>query len=214
MRSSRFILLASRRSRSPAACRAAVRACSPATRRRCGSSRSRCPRCCRPGAAPAARAVASPRRAQPLMAAADRSADADRASRAMEPATNSYALDSGDKLRVVVFGQEGLTASYAVDASGNITMPLIGAVRARGSTPAGLQQRDRRQAAQRLCARAACGGRGRGLSAVLHPRRGHPARPVSLCAEHDGRDRGRDRGRLHAARASSARSRSAARSTA
>ena len=51
----------------------------------------------------------------------------------------SYALDSGDKLRVVVFGQEGLSASYSVDTSGRITMPLIGAVNARGMTPAGLQ---------------------------------------------------------------------------
>ena len=58
----------------------------------------------------------------------------------MEVETNAYALDSGDKLRVVVFGQEGLSASYSVDASGNITMPLIGAVRARGMTPAGLQR--------------------------------------------------------------------------
>jgi polysaccharide export outer membrane protein len=46
-----------------------------------------------------------------------------------------YALDSGDKLRVVVFGQDGLTNSYGVDAGGNITMPLIGAVAARGLTP-------------------------------------------------------------------------------
>jgi polysaccharide export outer membrane protein len=52
----------------------------------------------------------------------------------------SYTLDSGDKLRVVVFGQEGLSASYSVDTSGRITMPLIGAVNARGMTPAGLQQ--------------------------------------------------------------------------
>jgi len=51
-----------------------------------------------------------------------------------------YTLDSGDKLRVVVFGQDGLSASYAVDASGRITMPLIGAVPARGMTTAGLQQ--------------------------------------------------------------------------
>ena len=51
----------------------------------------------------------------------------------------SYTLDSGDKLRVVVFGQDGLSNSYTVDPSGNITMPLIGAVNARGMTPAGLQ---------------------------------------------------------------------------
>src|SRR5579863_8084314 len=43
-----------------------------------------------------------------------------------------YVLDSGDRLRVVVFGQDGLSNTYAVDAAGFITMPLIGAVEARG----------------------------------------------------------------------------------
>jgi len=50
----------------------------------------------------------------------------------------SYKLDAGDRLRVVVYGQEGLTNTYAIDAGGSITMPLIGAVPARGRTPAGL----------------------------------------------------------------------------
>ncbi len=50
----------------------------------------------------------------------------------------AYKLDAGDKLRVVVYGQEGLTNSYAIDAGGSITMPLIGAVPARGRTTAGL----------------------------------------------------------------------------
>jgi polysaccharide biosynthesis/export protein len=45
-----------------------------------------------------------------------------------------YTLDSGDRLRVVVFGQDSLTNSYGIDAAGNITLPLIGAVRARGLT--------------------------------------------------------------------------------
>src|SRR6202047_4465844 len=40
----------------------------------------------------------------------------------------AYRLDAVDKLRVVVYGQEGLTNSYAIDAGGSITMPLIGAV--------------------------------------------------------------------------------------
>jgi polysaccharide biosynthesis/export protein len=53
---------------------------------------------------------------------------------AAETASPAYTLDSGDRLRVVVFGQDGLTNSYAVDAAGNITMPLIGPVRARGRT--------------------------------------------------------------------------------
>jgi polysaccharide biosynthesis/export protein len=51
---------------------------------------------------------------------------------------SAYRLDAGDKLRVVVYGQEGLTNTYAIDAGGSITMPLIGLVPARGRTPAGL----------------------------------------------------------------------------
>src|ERR1700736_2959280 len=51
---------------------------------------------------------------------------------------SAYRLDAGDKLRVVVYGQEGLTNTYAIDAGGSITMPLIGSVPARGRTPAGL----------------------------------------------------------------------------
>jgi polysaccharide export outer membrane protein len=49
-------------------------------------------------------------------------------------AQGPYTLDSGDRLRIVVFGQDGLTNSYAVDASGHIAMPLIGTVPARGLT--------------------------------------------------------------------------------
>ena len=50
----------------------------------------------------------------------------------------AYHLDAGDRLRVVVYGQEGLTNTYSVGAGGSITMPLIGAVPARGHTTAGL----------------------------------------------------------------------------
>ena len=50
----------------------------------------------------------------------------------------AYRLDAGDKLRVVVYGQDGLTNTYAIDAGGSITMPLIGAVPARGRTTAEL----------------------------------------------------------------------------
>jgi polysaccharide export outer membrane protein len=50
----------------------------------------------------------------------------------------AYRLDAGDRLRVVVYGQEGLTNTYAIDAGGSIAMPLIGPVPARGRTPAGL----------------------------------------------------------------------------
>lgn len=49
----------------------------------------------------------------------------------IEPA---YTLDAGDKLRVTVFGQEGLSNSYSVDTAGRISIPLIGTVPARGLT--------------------------------------------------------------------------------
>ena len=49
-----------------------------------------------------------------------------------------YTLDSGDKLRIVVFGQDTLSNTYTVDAAGVVTIPLIGAVNARGMTTAQL----------------------------------------------------------------------------
>lgn len=52
---------------------------------------------------------------------------------AVDPAA-PYRLGSGDRLRIIVFGQDSLSNSYAVDGSGNISMPLIGTVRARGET--------------------------------------------------------------------------------
>lgn len=51
-----------------------------------------------------------------------------------------YTLDSGDRLRVMVYGQDGLTNTYAVDAAGRLTLPLIGAVPARGRTTADLSR--------------------------------------------------------------------------
>src|SRR5258708_15321693 len=45
-----------------------------------------------------------------------------------------YTLDSGDKLRIVVFGQDALSNNYTVDAQGAVSLPLVGAVEARGRT--------------------------------------------------------------------------------
>lgn len=45
-----------------------------------------------------------------------------------------YRLGAGDRVRVTVFEQEGLTNTYSVDQSGYLSFPLIGAVPARGST--------------------------------------------------------------------------------
>ncbi|MCX5514939.1 sugar transporter [Kaistia algarum] len=45
-----------------------------------------------------------------------------------------YRLDSGDRLRVVVFGQSDLSNTYLIDQAGYISVPLVGAVAARGRT--------------------------------------------------------------------------------
>lgn len=45
-----------------------------------------------------------------------------------------YLLDTGDRLRIFVYGQPNLSRLYTVDHGGFLTVPLIGAVKARGLT--------------------------------------------------------------------------------
>jgi polysaccharide biosynthesis/export protein len=52
----------------------------------------------------------------------------------MAPDDGPYTLDSGDRLRIVVFGQDALSNNYIVDAEGQVALPLIGVVTARGLT--------------------------------------------------------------------------------
>lgn len=57
------------------------------------------------------------------------------APRAFSEATiQPYRLDSGDRLRISVFEQAGLTGSYTVDQAGYVAFPLIGSVPSRGRT--------------------------------------------------------------------------------
>ncbi len=51
-----------------------------------------------------------------------------------------YFLASGDRVRVVVFGQDNLSNSFSIDGAGNISMPLIGLVKAQGLTTAELER--------------------------------------------------------------------------
>ena len=51
-----------------------------------------------------------------------------------------YRLGSGDKVRVITFGEESLTGEFFVGGSGNISLPLIGEVRAQGLTIAEFQR--------------------------------------------------------------------------
>jgi polysaccharide biosynthesis/export protein len=50
-----------------------------------------------------------------------------------------YTLATGDRLRVLVFGQDSLSNTYTVDSQGHVSMPLIGTVSALGQTTKGLE---------------------------------------------------------------------------
>ena len=50
-----------------------------------------------------------------------------------------YLLDTGDRLRIFVYGQPNLSRLYIVDHDGRITVPLIGGVKARGQTTSALE---------------------------------------------------------------------------
>lgn len=55
-----------------------------------------------------------------------------------ETLTQPYRLDSSDRLRIIVFGQDNLSNTYVIDQAGYISFPLIGNVAARGKTQQGL----------------------------------------------------------------------------
>lgn len=51
-----------------------------------------------------------------------------------------YRLGTGDKLHIVVFGEDNLSGDYTVAPDGNIALPLAGNIRASGLTVPQLQQ--------------------------------------------------------------------------
>ena len=66
------------------------------------------------------------------------------------PRPRAYSLDTGDRLRVFVYGQPNLSRLYIVDQAGNISIPLIGNVRARGLTTPQLEGSIRTRLSQGL----------------------------------------------------------------
>lgn len=54
-------------------------------------------------------------------------------------AADEYTLSAGDKIRVIVFGEETLTGEYVITSGGNLSFPLIGSLRATDKTVEGLQ---------------------------------------------------------------------------
>ncbi len=63
-------------------------------------------------------------------------------------AERPYALDTGDRIRIFVYGQPNLSRTYRVDAAGFVALPLIGPVRARGATVYALKRHIARKLAR------------------------------------------------------------------
>lgn len=51
-----------------------------------------------------------------------------------QPTVPEYVLGSGDKVRVITFGEEQLTGEFFVGGEGRVALPLIGEVQAGGLT--------------------------------------------------------------------------------
>jgi polysaccharide export outer membrane protein len=84
---------------------------------------------------PVSAVTPTPPRAAP---AAEKPTEADPSDAALaspdSASASAYRLGSGDKLRVIVFGEEDLSGEFEVDGSGNVSLPLIGQVSARNRT--------------------------------------------------------------------------------
>ncbi|ADU13844.1 polysaccharide biosynthesis/export family protein [Asticcacaulis excentricus] len=52
-----------------------------------------------------------------------------------------YKLGSGDKVRVIVFGEEDLSGEFSVSGEGKVALPLIGEIPAMGDTATQLQDK-------------------------------------------------------------------------
>lgn len=57
----------------------------------------------------------------------------------VEPAQSSTRLSEGDKVKVVIYGEETLSGDYEIAPTGFISMPLAGSIKAAGLTSTELQ---------------------------------------------------------------------------
>jgi protein involved in polysaccharide export with SLBB domain len=62
------------------------------------------------------------------------------AAAALPSAVAGYRLGTGDKIRIIVFGENNLGGEYVVDGSGFIRLPLVGQLKAVGLTVGEFEQ--------------------------------------------------------------------------
>ena len=87
----------------------------------------------------AAACAAPPPRPAPTNVAALQAANPGGASAATD--ISAYRLGPGDKVKVMVFGQDKESGTFEIDGSGNMAYPLLGNVPAQGLTAPELQER-------------------------------------------------------------------------
>jgi protein involved in polysaccharide export with SLBB domain len=54
----------------------------------------------------------------------------------INPSAVAARLETGDRLKVTIYGEEALTGVYEINPAGSVAMPLVGALRAAGRTRA------------------------------------------------------------------------------
>ena len=54
---------------------------------------------------------------------------------------DGYQLGTGDKLRIIVFGEDDLGGQFQIDGNGNVSLPLLGELTAAGETAKSLEQK-------------------------------------------------------------------------
>jgi polysaccharide biosynthesis/export protein len=54
---------------------------------------------------------------------------------------SAYRFDSGDKVRLLVYGEEQLSGEFQIDGKGDLSLPLIGTINAKNATARELEQR-------------------------------------------------------------------------
>jgi len=64
---------------------------------------------------------------------------AEMATAAAPPTNTEYTLAPGDKIRIVVFGEENLSGDYVITSAGNLSFPLLGNLGANDKTVEALQ---------------------------------------------------------------------------
>jgi protein involved in polysaccharide export with SLBB domain len=87
-----------------------------------------------PTASPPAVSPPSAPASQPVLVGAEEEVTQDAAQERPRFQAGEYVLGVGDRLRVIVFGEEDLSGEFLVDSTGIVSLPLVGDVEAAGSS--------------------------------------------------------------------------------